>query len=172
MKKWLTLLLCLCLLFPAALAEEVIPLQHVEVDGLIGLAVPEEWEAANLSDEDMENGLLVVGRGQDVNLEFSIQYQIMDPSLTAEDYLKLFQEDEFYSQVELVENQHGTKIIRYSFADQTMTGFYVPAPYGIIYIFSYFHADRTLIQPDDTLLFQLVDDSLQAVHLPAGEVAE
>ncbi|MBP3540960.1 MAG: hypothetical protein J6K72_03935 [Clostridia bacterium] len=169
MKRLLGLVLCLCLFLGRALAEEPVALEQVEIEGFIGFAVPVGWEAAQLTDEQIEKGVMVAARSKELNFQFVLHFQLMDDSMTVEDYAAAFQEDETYSQVELIENQHGTKIIRFGFADQSLAGFYVPGTYGIMYIFTYFSSDHTPIHMDDPVFAQLMEDSLQAVYLVEAE---
>lgn len=166
MKKLLAVLLTLCLCLPAAaLAEEAVQMEIVEIEGFIGFALPATWEYPVLNEAEQEEGMLIVGADRENNLMFTLSFHGPYRDVTTQDLMDEFQS---YANVELVENEHGTQVVRYEYLDRTLTGFYVLADNGLVYAFSYGHLDGTLLQDEEPVLDQILEDCVRVVYFPAA----
>ncbi|MBP3540961.1 MAG: hypothetical protein J6K72_03940 [Clostridia bacterium] len=160
----LVLLFSVTACLSAVLAEEAVKMEVVEIEGFIGFALPSDWEYPLLNEEEQEQGMLIVGADREKNLMLTLSFHGPYRDVTTQALMDEFQS---YANVELVENKHGTQVVRYEYLDGTLTGFYVLADNGLVYAFSYGHLDGTLLQDDEPILSQILEDSVQIVYFPA-----
>ena len=172
MKKLFAILLALCLCLSTALAQEPVKMETVEIDGFIGFAVPAEWEGMEVKTEEAENGMLVLARNPEHTMMFVMNYTLAGMGLTPEMAVQELNADGTYSVLEVVENQHGMKVIRFQFADGSIAGCYVLDQYGLLYAFSYGYLDGTLITPEDAVVNQLVEDTIASVFPSEKEMPQ
>lgn len=171
MKKLSALLmaLVLCLTAFAACAE----VELLETEQGLTIAIPTGWRQLELDAEDLQEGyalMMVSGDDSDV---FVICVTELGKVCTAQEIVDAMNESDTTASMQVFTNSQGQEMVVYSEQDQTLIGYMLCAADGLLYDFSFLHADGSVLSGDTDLL-ALAQECMDATCLEeaAEEPAE
>lgn len=166
MKKFFALALALALTLAAglALAENPVVLESLTMSDGFTFAVPSNWEYMELSDEDVEEGYILMATDQANGLALVVFVEPGEEGVTTAalaDALRA--ETESFSDIQIYTNKHGMEIILYEDAEGGMAGFFVLQPDGYVVAFNYAALEEGADLTQNPVLGQLLVESVESI---------
>lgn len=165
MKKFLALFLALilCLTASLALAENVV-LETLTMSDGFTFAVPSEWEYMELSDEEVEDGYILMAGDKEDGLVMVVFLEPADEGVTTAQLAEALKEEkESFSDIQIYTNKHGMEIILYEDAEGEMVGFFVLQPDGYVVAFNYGIYEEGTSLADNPKLGRMLVESVESI---------
>lgn len=154
MKKIVALVLALMISLTAVavFAESVIPVELVTMEDGLEFAIPNDWEYTEITEELAAQGIAVQAIDATNNRLFMLimaqQESYVEVAALAE---SMAADTASYANAAAVTNEYGMEVVLFESADNTVAGFTFIDTEGMQYIFSYAHADASVITEDADL---------------------
>lgn len=166
MKKLLTLALAIALTLTAgiALAENPVVLESLTMSDGFTFAVPSEWEYMELSDEEVEDGYILMAMDEANGLAMVVFVEPGEEGVTTAELADALREEtESFSDIQIYTNKHGMEIILYEDAEGGMAGFFVLQPDGYVVAFNYTALEEGADLSQNPVLGQLLVESVESI---------
>lgn len=170
MKKLLMVLiaLLLCLTAGFAMAEEI-RLDLVEMENGLIFPVPVEWTQVELSQQEMEEGYLLMMLEEDTARCMLVTADEIGIGATNQDIANSLAADGGYGMVSVVDAGE-MEVVLYSLSDQTIIGYYFTDGEGTMYNFAFLNANDEPLT-GDTALLQMAQQCMQNTAMADGELS-
>ena len=170
MKKLLMVLiaLLLCLTAGFAMAEEI-RLDLVEMENGLIFPVPVEWTQLELSQQEMEEGYLLMMLEEDTARCMLVTADEIGIGATNQDIADSLAADGGYGMVSVVDAGE-MEVVLYSLSDQTIIGYCFTDGEGAMYNFAFLNANDEPLTGDAALL-QMAQQCMQNTAMADGELS-
>ena len=170
MKKLLMVLiaLLLCLTAGFAMAEEI-RLDLVEMENGLIFPVPVEWTQVELSQQEMEEGYLLMMLEEDTARCMLVTADEIGIGATNQDIADSLAADGGYGMVSVVDAGE-MEVVLYSLSDQTIIGYCFTDGEGAMYNFAFLNANDEPLTGDAALL-QMAQQCMQNTAMADGELS-